>query len=75
MANPLSDELEALELRLAKYPEDEPGSGPNRRLILHEVIQRLQREEFDRGWQAGFRNAHSAEFVERHIRDTRTPTP
>lgn len=67
----VNDDLFALELALAKYPEGTPGSALNRRLILRKALDRQDREGYERGYTDGLRDSSEAKHIEQQIRDQR----
>jgi hypothetical protein len=67
----VNDELFALELHLADYPEGEEGSGMNRRMILREALERIERDARQRGYTDGVRDSSEAAHIEQEIRRKR----
>jgi hypothetical protein len=67
----VNDELFALELHLADYPEGEEGSGMNRRLILREALERIERDARKQGYTDGVRDSSEAQHIEQEIRRKR----
>jgi hypothetical protein len=61
----LTDELEALEYDLAKYPGTDENAHLNRRLILRQALQSWGDNRYAEGLADGRRDVHDARHLAR----------